>query len=145
LLRLINSFEWDDPVSTPRRPALLWVLIAMLTVEFLGVGSLAVTLVVETLTTPSATFGAGIALTIVVIVAAVWLAAIVIGTYRGRAWIRAAAIVWQVIQVAVGVGALQGQVAQPGWGWPLIVLAAFVFLVLFAKSVVTATTRRESA
>jgi hypothetical protein len=132
-------------VSTPRRPALLWVLIAMLTVEFLGVGSLAVTLVVETLTTPSATFGAGIALTIVVIVAAVWLAAIVIGTYRGRAWIRAAAIVWQVIQVAVGVGALQGQVAQPGWGWPLIVLAAFVFLVLFAKSVVTATTRRESA
>ena len=132
-------------MSTPRRPALLWVLIAMLTVEFLGVGSLAVTLVVETLTTPSATFGAGIALTIVVIVAAVWLAAIVIGTYRGRAWIRAAAIVWQVLQVAVGVGALQGQVAQPGWGWPLIVLAAFVFLVLFAKSVVTATTRRESA
>ncbi|MBW4033552.1 MAG: hypothetical protein HIU88_12965 [Acidobacteria bacterium] len=132
-------------MSTPRRPALLWVLIAMLTVEFLGVGSLAVTLVVETLTTPSATFGAGIALTIVVIVAAVWLAAIVVGTYRGRAWIRAAAIVWQVLQVAVGVGALQGQVAQPGWGWPLIVLAAFVFLVLFAKSVVTATTRRESA
>lgn len=132
-------------MSTPRRPALLWALIAMLTVEFLGVGSLAVTLVVETLTTPSATFGAGIALTIVVIVAAVWLAAIVIGTYRGRAWIRAAAIVWQVLQVAVGVGALQGQVAQPGWGWPLIVLAAFVFLVLFAKSVVTATTRRESA
>ena len=132
-------------MSTPRRPALLWVLIAMLTVEFLGVGSLAVTLVVQTLTTPSATFGAGIALTIVVIVAAVWLAAIVIGTYRGRAWIRAAAIVWQVLQVAVGVGALQGQVAQPGWGWPLIVLAAFVFLVLFAKSVVTATTRRESA
>lgn len=124
---------------------MLWVLIAMLTVEFLGVGSLAVTLVVETLTTPSATFGAGIALTIVVIVASVWLAAIVIGTYRGRAWIRAAAIVWQVLQVAVGVGALQGQVAQPGWGWPLIVLAAFVFLVLFAKSVVTATTRRESA
>ena len=132
-------------MSTTRRPALLWLLIAMLTVEFLGVGSLAVTLMVETLTAPSATFGAGIALTIVVIVAAVWLAAIVIGTYRGRAWIRAAAIVWQVLQVAVGVGALQGQVAQPGWGWPLIVLAAFVFLVLFAKSVVTATTRRESA
>jgi hypothetical protein len=50
-----------------------------------------------------------------------------------------------VIQVAVGVGALQGHVAQPAWGWPLIVVAAFVFLLLFAKPVVTATTSRESA
>lgn len=143
MLRLINSYEWDNTVSTTRRPAAVWALIVLLAVEFLGVGALAVTLLIETLAAPGATLGAGIALTIVAFIAAAWLAAIVVGTARGQAWIRAAAIVWQVMQVAVGVGALQGQVAQPGWGWPLIVLAALVFLLLFAKPVVTATSARR--
>lgn len=100
-------------MSTTKRPAALWLLIVLLSLELLGVGSLAGTLLIETLTTPTATFGAGIALTIVAFIAAASLTAIVVGTYRGQAWTRAAAIVWQVLQVAVGVGALQGQVAQP--------------------------------
>ena len=145
MLRLINSYEWDNTVSTTRRPAILWALIALLSLELLGVGALAVTLLIETLTAPTATFGAGIALTIVAFIAAAWLAAIVVGTYRGQAWIRAAAIVWQVLQVAVGVGALQGQVAQPGWGWPLIAFAAVVFLLLFTKPVVAMTSARRDA
>jgi hypothetical protein len=132
-------------VSTTRRPAALWLLIVLLSVELLGVGSLAGTLLIETLTTRTATFGAGIALTIVAFIAAASLTAIVVGTYRGQAWTRAAAIVWQVLQVAVGVGALQGQVAQPGWGWPLIILAALVFLLLFAKSVIASTSDRRDA
>ena len=132
-------------MSTTRRPAILWALIALLSLEFLGVGALAVTLLIETLTAPTATVGAGVALTIVAFIAAAWLGAIVVGTIRGQAWIRAAAIVWQVLQVAVGVGALQGQVAQPGWGWPLIILAAVVFLLLFAKPVVATTSGRRDA
>lgn len=124
---------------------MLWALIVLLALEFLGVAALALTLLIETLTAASATVGAGIALTIVAFVAAAWLAAIVVGTLRGQAWIRAAAIVWQVLQVAVGAGALQGQVAQPGWGWPLIILAALVFLLLFAKPVVVATSARRDA
>ncbi len=132
-------------MSTTRRPAALWLLIVLLSVELLGVGSLAGTLLIETLTTRTATFGAGIALTIVAFIAAASLTAIVVGTYRGQAWTRAAAIVWQVLQVAVGVGALQGQVAQPGWGWPLIILAALVFLLLFAKSVIASTSDRRDA
>ena len=132
-------------MSTTRRPALLWVLVVLLTVEFLGVVALAIVLLVETLTAPSASVGGGIALTVIAFVAAAWLGAIVVGTVRGHAWIRAAAIVWQVLQVAVGVGALQGQVAQPGWGWPLIILAAFVFLLLFLKPVVALTSVRRDA
>ena len=132
-------------MSTARRPTLLWLLVVLLTVEFLGIAVLAVILLVETLTTPSSTIGGGVALTIIAFVAAAWLGAIVVGTLRGQAWIRAAAIVWQVLQVAVGVGALQGQVAQPVWGWPLIGLAAVVFLLLFAKPVVTMTSVRRDA
>ena len=132
-------------MSSTRRPALFWLLIVLLTVEFLGVAALAVVLLFETLTAPSASIGGGIALTVIGFVAAAWLGAIVVGALRGQAWIRAAAIVWQVLQVAVGVGALQGQVAQPAWGWPLIVLAAFVFLLLFLKPVVTLTSGRKEA
>jgi hypothetical protein len=121
------------------------VLVVLLTMEFLGVAALAVVLLLETLTAQSASAGAGIALTVIGFVAAAWLGAIVIGTLRGQGWIRAAAIVWQVLQVAVGVGALQGQVAQPAWGWPLIVLAAVVLLLLFAKPVVALTSVRRDA
>ena len=145
MLRLINSYEWDNTVSTTRRPALLWVLVVLLTIEFLGVAALAVVLLVETLTASGASVGGGIALTVIGFVAAAWLGAIIVGTLRGQAWIRAAAIVWQVLQVAVGVGALQGQVAQPVWGWPLIILAAFVFLLLFLKPVVALTSVRRDA
>ena len=132
-------------MSTTRRPALLWVLVVLLTIEFLGVAALAVVLLVETLTASGASVGGGIALTVIGFVAAAWLGAIIVGTLRGQAWIRAAAIVWQVLQVAVGVGALQGQVAQPVWGWPLIILAAFVFLLLFLKPVVALTSVRRDA
>lgn len=132
-------------MSTARRPALLWVLVVLLAIEFLGVAALAVVLLFETLTAPAASVGGGIALTVIGFIAAAWLGAIVVGTLRGQAWIRAAAIVWQVLQVAVGVGALQGQVAQPAWGWPLIVLAAFVFLLLFLKPVVELTSVRRDA
>jgi len=143
LLRLINSYEWDNTVSIARRPALLWLLIVLLAIEFVAVAALAIVLLIETVTGPSAIVGGGIALTVIALVAAAWLGAIVVGALRGQSWIRAAAIVWQVLQVAMGVGALQGQFAQPAWGWPLIVLAAVVLLLLFVKPVVAQIPRRR--
>jgi len=145
LLRLINSYEWDNTVSIARRPALLWLLIVLLSIEFLGLAVLAIVLLIETLTAPSSIMGGGIALTVIGFVAAAWLGAIVVGALRGQSWIRAAAIVWQVLQVAIGVGALQGQLAQPVWGWPLIVLAAVVLLLLFVSPVVAAIPGRRDA
>ena len=132
-------------MSIARRPALLWLLIVLLAAEFAGVAALTILLLLETVTARGASIGGGIALTVIGAVAAGWLGAIVVGTLRGQGWIRAAAIVWQVLQVAVGVGALQGQFAQPAWGWPLIVLAAVVLLLLFAKSVVALTSGRRDA
>ena len=131
-------------MSIARRPALLWLLIVLLAIEFVAVAALAIVLLIETVTGPSAIVGGGIALTVIALVAAAWLGAIVVGALRGQSWIRAAAIVWQVLQVAMGVGALQGQFAQPAWGWPLIVLAAVVLLLLFVKPVVAQIPRRRN-
>jgi len=85
----------------------------------------------------------GVALTVIVALAAVWLAAMVIGALRGQAWIRAAAVVWQVIQIAVGIGALLGALAQPWIGWPLVVVGVAAFILLFTPSVVDATRHRD--
>jgi uncharacterized membrane protein len=85
----------------------------------------------------------GIALTVIIVLAAIWLGAMVAGTVRGRPWIRAAGIVWQVIQIAAGVSVLLGTLAQPWIGWPLVVVGAAAFILLFTPSVVDATRRGD--
>ena len=143
MLRVINSYEWDDSVNRPRRPALLWVLAVLLTAEFVLMAVLAVVIVIGLADGGAGSLGGGIALAIIVVIAAVSLAAMVVGTVRGQSWIRAAAIVWQVLQIAVGIGALQGAVAQPAWGWPLIGVGVVAFILLFTPSVVAATRHRS--
>ncbi|HXR44536.1 MAG TPA: hypothetical protein VN759_07000 [Pseudolysinimonas sp.] len=130
-------------MTAPRRPALLWLLIAILTAEFLAVAALAVVSIVLLVTGSAGDFASGIALTIVIVLAALGLGATVVGAVRGRSWIRAASIVWQVLQVAVGIGALQGAVAQPVYGWPLIIVAVVAFILLFTRPVVAATSHRS--
>ncbi len=129
-------------MTAPRRPALLWLLIVLLAAEFVLVAVLAVVSVVLLTSGASGDLTSGVALAIVIVLAAIGLGATVVGAIRGRSWIRAAAIVWQVVQVAVGIGALQGAVAQPVYGWPLIAVAVVAFILLFTKPVVAATSRR---
>ncbi len=82
----------------------------MLFGEFLLVAGLAVTLVIELLVATPTSFASAVALTVLAVVAAAWLGAIVVGALRGQAWIRGAAIVWQVLQFAVGASAISGTV-----------------------------------
>jgi hypothetical protein len=130
-------------VNRPHRPALVWALAALLAVEFLIVAALAVLSVVAVITGGAGSLASGVALAIIVVLAAIWLGAMVVGTLRGHAWIRAAAVVWQVIQIAVGVGSLLGALAQPWIGWPLVLVGVAAFVLLFTPSVVDATRRRD--
>jgi hypothetical protein len=123
-------------VSDRQRPPLLWGLIVLLIAEFLLVAGLAVTLVIELLVATPTSFASAV-------LAAVWLGAIVVGTLRGQAWIRSAAIVWQVLQFAVGASAISGTFSTPAIGWPLVVVAFATFVLLFTKPVVDATSSRE--
>ncbi|MEO5921969.1 MAG: hypothetical protein ABIQ01_12585 [Pseudolysinimonas sp.] len=130
-------------MSDRQKPPLFWVLVVLLTGEFLLVAALAVTLLVELLVATPASFASAVALTVLAFVAAVWLGAIVVGALRGQAWIRGAAIVWQVLQFAIGAGAISGTFSTPAIGWPLVVVAFAVFALLFLKPVVEATSHRE--
>jgi hypothetical protein len=121
----------------------VWALIVLLVGEFLLIVALAVTLLIELLIATPASFASAIALTVLAFIAAAWLGAIVVGALRGQAWIRGAAIVWQVLQFGVGASAISGTFSTPAVGWPLVVVALAVFALLFTKPVVDATSRRE--
>jgi hypothetical protein len=122
-----------------------WVLVVLLAAEFALVAVLAVTLVVELLVARAASLPSAIALTVLALIAAFWLGAIVIGALRGRAWIRGAAIVWQVLQFAVGAASITGQFAQPAWGWPLVITALVAFALLMSRPVAEAIARRPGS
>jgi hypothetical protein len=100
-------------------------------------------LVVELLVDVPLSYGSAIAILLLALLSTVWLAVLGINTLRGRFWVRGAIVVWQVLQLAVGVGALQGAFARPDIGWALIIPAVLAFALLFTPSVVAATARRD--
>ena len=132
LLRSINRSEWDISVSEHRRPAGLWLLIVLLAAEFALVAGVAMWLLVELLVAKPDSYLSAIALTVLAFVAAVWLGAIVVGAWREQPWFRGAAIVWQVLQFALGAGGVTGTFATPAIGWPLAIVAVVTFFLLLA-------------
>src|SRR5690606_35240190 len=110
--------------------------------EFALVAGLVVTLVVELFVDTPASLPSAIALLVIAVIAAAWLGAIVVGAWRGRAWVRGAALVWQVLQLGLGIASLQGAFAQPAWGWPLLIVAAAGILLLLSRPVTQALSER---
>lgn len=100
-------------------------------------------LVVELLVAVPLSYGSAVAILVLSIISTVWLAVLGTNTLRGSNWVRGAIVVWQVLQIAVGVGCLQGLFARPDIGWALIVPAIAVFVLLFTKPVIEATARRD--
>ena len=121
-----------------RRPQLV-ILLILLFIELLLVSAGAVYLVVELLIDTPRSYPSAIAILALTVLAAVWLAMIILHTRRGRSWTRGATVVWQVLQASIGVGSLQGLFARPEVGWPLIILSLAVLLLLFTKPVLAAT------
>ena len=121
---------------------MFWGLAALLVIEWGAVVTVAGVLLFDLVAAEPASVATALALTVLVLIAVAWMAATVVGLFRGQAWVRASAIVWQVLQFAIGLGALQGTFAQPAWGWPIVIVSVATFAILFAPSVVRATSAR---
>jgi hypothetical protein len=113
--------------------------------EFAGALALAILLLVELVTTTATSLGTGLALLVIAALVVAALGAALRGIWQGRAWVRAATVVAQVLIFAIGVGALQGAFAQPGWGWPLIAIGVTGFVLLMSKPVAGWLTERDAA
>ncbi|HTN57613.1 MAG TPA: hypothetical protein VL043_05050, partial [Protaetiibacter sp.] len=102
------------------RPPFFWGLVVMLGIELAAAATLAIVLLIDLVALEPTSIATALALTVLVVIAAGWMAATLVGLLRGQAWVRASAIVWQVLQFAIGLGALEGSFAQPAWGWSII-------------------------
>lgn len=119
------------------------MLAALIALELAALAVVFVVLVVDVLVLPAASLGTALALVVTDGLAVVTLGAVLVGIWRGRAWVRAVAVVFQVLIAAIGIGALQGAFAQPGWGWPLIVVGIVGFVLLVSKSAKAWLSRRD--
>ncbi len=148
----INGFVWDDTVSTaddrtvtssdpaPRHPLII-ALAVLIFAECALLVAAVVYLVVELMIATPASLASALFLTVLTAIAAIWLGVIGVNVLRASSWVRGAAIVWQVLQLAVAVGSFQGLFAQPAIGWALLIPAVIVIVLVFTPAVVAATRR----
>jgi hypothetical protein len=124
--------------------AALVTISTVLVLEALALIAVVVWLVVDLLTIEPSSYATAIALLVLVLIAAVWIAAVAIGSLRRSSWARSSAIVWQVLQVSVAVGAFQGLFARADVGWVLLVPAITVIGLLLWTPVRIAYTGRPN-
>ena len=110
--------------------AALVVVSTLLLLEALALIAIVVWLVVDLITLQPSSYASAIALIVLVVIGAVWVGAVAIASLRRAHWSRAAAIVWQILQISIAVGAFQGLFARPDVGWLLLVPAVTVIGLL---------------
>jgi hypothetical protein len=77
-----------------------------------------------------------VGLVLITFAAAAWIGLTAIGFFRGKSFARGSAVVWQVLQGAVGLASNQGLFARPDIGSGLFVPALVALaLLLFSPSV----------
>jgi len=144
----INGFIWDDAVSetpnTARRHPLVTVLAVLVFAECALLGAASIYLVVETIVSTPASLASAIALTVLTVIATIWLAVVAVGLLRGQPWTRGAIVTWQVLQIAVAIGCFQGYFARPDLGWLLLVPSLVALGLLFTPPVLRHTVRHEA-
>ncbi|MFD4422758.1 hypothetical protein ACFWN7_14825 [Agromyces sp. NPDC058484] len=125
--------------------AALVVVSGILLLEAAALAALVVWLVIDLLALEPASYATAIALLVLVVIALVWVGAVAIASLRRAPWSRAAAIVWQVLQLSIAVGAFQGLFARPDVGWLLLVPAVTVIGLLLWPPVRLAFARGDGA
>ncbi|MET0714444.1 MAG: hypothetical protein ABWY57_05995 [Mycetocola sp.] len=134
------------PADTPgpRDSAALRLLTALLFMEAAAMIVVVTVLIVDILTLPAASLASAIALTVIVAIGAVFVSAVAIGVLRRRSWVRGGALIWQLVQLAIAIGAFQGTFAQPAIGWALLAPSVLVIVLLFTSSVMAALARPQA-
>jgi len=80
----------------------------------------------------------GIAFIIVLVIGFLWVGLAATGMWLRTRWSRGLTIVWQLMQLAAGVGALQGLLGTPPVGVVLLVLGLVGFVLVILPGVTQA-------
>jgi len=121
--------------SALRNPAALFVTV-ILTLEALGMVAITSFLFFEVLTENPDSYASAIGLIVLAVLALIWISATTIAFVQGKASARGSALVWQVLQGAIGIASNQGLFARPDVGSALLLPAiAVVAMLLFSKNI----------
>lgn len=126
-----------------RRSPLVTVLIILLAGQTALLVGLTVYLVIELLLAEARFPPTAIALTVLVLLVAVWLVAMTLGVQRGRAWTRGSVLTYEFLQLAIGVGSVQGFIPRPDIGWWVIATAVAGLLLILSTPVTRYLDRRD--
>jgi hypothetical protein len=124
-------------MKTPAFPPLAVVVVSVILVaEALLLAGLFGYLVYASATDQADSSASALGLVVMAALAAIGVAITAIAFIRGKAGSRGPAIVWQVLQGAVGIASNQGLFARPDIGSGLLIPAILVVvLLLFSKPV----------
>ncbi|MDQ0574740.1 hypothetical protein [Agromyces albus] len=134
--------ESGAPADGGVRAALV-VVSTLLLLEAAALVAVVVWLLVDLVVARPSSYATAIALLVIVVIGAIWVGAVAVASLRRAPWSRASAIVWQILQLSIAVGAFQGLFARPDIGWPLLVPAITVIGLLLWTPVRLAYTRPE--
>ena len=126
-----------------RRSPLVTVLVILLAAQTVFIVGVTVYLVIELLLAEADFPPTAIALTVLVVLIAIWLVAMTRGVWRGRAWTRGSVLVYQFLQLAIGVGSIQGFVPRPDIGWWVIATAVLGLVLVLSTPVSQYLDRRD--
>jgi hypothetical protein len=121
--------------SVFRAPAVIIVALVLMaeTLVLLGLSGF---LFYQLAVVPPDSMASAIGLVVVTVTATVWIAVTTIGFFQGKPFARGSALVWQVLQTAVGLASDQGLFARPDIASGLLVPALVALaLLLFSPSV----------
>ena len=123
--------------------AALAVVSVLLFLEAVVVSALVVWLVIDLISLEPSSYVTAIALIALVVIGAIWVWAVAVASLRRAPWSRAAAIVWQILQLSVAIGAFQGLFARADVGWALLVPAIIIIGLLLWTPVRIAYSRPD--
>ena len=131
-------------VAVERSPAQLVVLtwIVLLEAAVLAAGTLF--LAWEVFVGDAQDLRSAIALTVTTALLTIGVAVVGVGLARRWARIRGGVLLWQILQIALSIGAFQGLLG-PAWiGWLLLVPAGVAIWLLFTKPVTAVFQARDA-
>lgn len=141
ILVAVCKYPTLEPRMTPfsKAPALVQIVLVILMLEALSLVAVSLSLVLEIFSGNFQSIFAEMFLLAIAVGSVLWIFQFSKGLLKKKRWARSAAFFWQLLQAAVGAGALAEEGLSRIVGALLVIFSAITVLLLFNSTVVEAT------